>query len=156
MVYINNTIGLLYTEYIKGVLVNKVFIGVAVGIVVVVGVVGLGIASSGQSSNDTRKTEAVLTMTTIEADMQAGAVLLDVRTADEFGAGHIVGAKNLPLADIQGKTYPNASKNSKIYIYCRSGNRSAQAKTLLEGAGYTKVIDLGGMNEVVALGGKQS
>lgn len=89
----------------------------------------------------------------IQADVKNGAQLIDVRTAEEFNTGHFDGAINLPLDKIQSGEYPNVDKNTTIYLYCRSGNRSAQAKQLLEKAGFINVKDLGGLGDVEKLGG---
>jgi rhodanese-related sulfurtransferase len=94
-----------------------------------------------------------LSMQKIQNDVASGAELLDVRTAEEYAAGHINGARNLPLQNIQAGQMPNATKDKTVYVYCRSGNRSAQAKTILEKSGYT-VVDLGAMTAVESLGGK--
>ena len=73
-------------------------------------------------------------------------ILLDVRRADEFAAGHIPGAVNLPNEQI-GKAEISSlpDKNQTIYIYCRSGNRSKQAADKLLALGYTNLIEFGGI-----------
>lgn len=73
-------------------------------------------------------------------------IILDVRTAEEFAEGFIEGAINLPLDSIE-KDAENIidSTDSTILLYCRSGNRSAQAGKLLKSLGYTKVYDFGGI-----------
>ena len=85
--------------------------------------------------------------------IKSGAHLLDVRTKEEFDEGHFVRAELFPLQDIEAGKLPDISKDSKIYLYCRSGNRSSQAKALLEKAGYTDVTDLGGLAGVQRIGG---
>ena len=70
--------------------------------------------------------------------------LLDVRTAEEFSGGHIPGAVNISLPDLPQKLKRVSSKKPVI-LYCRSGNRSAQASQLLAAAGYTGIYDLGGI-----------
>lgn len=75
-------------------------------------------------------------------------ILLDVRRADEFAAGHIPGAVNLPNEKIGTEeiaSLPN--KNQTIYIYCRSGNRSKQAAEKLAAQGYTNIVEFGGIND---------
>jgi phage shock protein E len=74
------------------------------------------------------------------------ALLLDVRTASEFSSGHIEGAINIPVQELEARlaTLP-AKKDQDIVVYCRSGRRSAKAKELLEKAGFTKVHNLGPM-----------
>lgn len=73
-------------------------------------------------------------------------ILLDVRTKEEFDAGHIAGAVLLPnetIVDSQPDALPDL--NAEILIYCRSGNRSAQAANKLVAMGYTNVYDFGGI-----------
>ena len=96
-----------------------------------------------------------LSFANVQADMALGAQLLDVRTPEEFKESYISGASNLPLATIQQGGDLLLPTTTKIYLYCRSGNRSAEAKTLLEKSGYLDVTDLGGMPQVVAIGGVQ-
>ena len=80
------------------------------------------------------------------------AVLLDVRQADEFNAGHIDGAVLVPhdtIAEKIGAVVPD--KNTPVYIYCRSGRRSAIAFEAMKKLGYTDLTDLGGMDEAEKL-----
>ena len=73
-------------------------------------------------------------------------ILLDVRRADEFAAGHIPSAVNLPNEEIGKAEIPSLpDKNQTIYIYCRSGNRSKQAADKLLALGYTNIIEFGGI-----------
>lgn len=73
-------------------------------------------------------------------------ILLDVRRADEFEAGHIPGAVNLPNEGIGTEEIPSLpDKAQTIYIYCRSGNRSKQAADKLLALGYTNLIEFGGI-----------
>lgn len=72
------------------------------------------------------------------------AVLLDVRTREEYAEGHVPGSVNLPLQDIDKIKRVQADKKSAIYVYCLSGARSRQAKKFLERSGYLNVKDLGG------------
>lgn len=74
------------------------------------------------------------------------ALLLDVRSPDEYTSGHVKEAINLPVNNLDEIESLTKSKDETIYVYCRSGNRSQKAKTLLEEKGYTKVIDLGGIS----------
>ncbi|MCS6837837.1 MAG: rhodanese-like domain-containing protein [Bdellovibrionaceae bacterium] len=71
-------------------------------------------------------------------------VLLDVRTPDEFQEEHVEGAINLNLYDPQFtvKAQKQLQPNVPIYVYCRSGNRSSQAKRALEKLGFNKIHDL--------------
>ncbi|PHH98210.1 sulfurtransferase [Fusobacterium polymorphum] len=69
--------------------------------------------------------------------------LLDVREEYEYQEGHIKGAVNLPLREILEKkdTLP---KNKDIYVYCRSGHRSADAVNFLKSLGFEKVHNIEG------------
>lgn len=82
------------------------------------------------------------------------ATLLDVRTPAEYAAGHFASAVSHDSVDITAGKLPNLPEDAHIYLYCRSGNRSAAAKSALEKAGYTHVIDLGGLADVQKIGGK--
>ncbi|MEW5847531.1 MAG: rhodanese-like domain-containing protein [Myxococcota bacterium] len=76
-----------------------------------------------------------------------GAVLLDVRTREEFTAGHLPGAINIPVQDLtQRMAEVGPDKKKPVVVYCRSGNRSARAKRMLTEAGYQQVFDLGAMS----------
>jgi rhodanese-related sulfurtransferase len=71
-------------------------------------------------------------------------LLLDVRTVGEFQSGHIAGAANIPVEMLTARL-AELPKDKPIVLYCRSGNRSAQAARILRSAGYTDVYDLGGI-----------
>ena len=90
----------------------------------------------------------------IQSKIKDGAQLLDVRTAEEFDSGHFAGAINLDVEDIISGKLPDAAKDAQLYVYCRSGNRSAQAVFLLKQAGFTNITDLGGLTDVEGMGGK--
>ncbi|XP_008781235.1 thiosulfate sulfurtransferase 16, chloroplastic-like isoform X3 [Phoenix dactylifera] len=87
--------------------------------------------------------------------LQAGHRYLDVRTADEFNAGHAVGAKNIPYVFKVGsgiRKNPNFLKevlqvfeeDDEIIIGCESGRRSLMAAAELSSAGFTGITDIGG------------
>jgi rhodanese-related sulfurtransferase len=78
-------------------------------------------------------------------------LLVDVRTTEEFASGHIAGSVNIVLDTIEARLN-DIPRDRPVVLYCRSGNRSAQAATLLAKAGYTNILDLGGINEWVAQG----
>ena len=63
---------------------------------------------------------------------------MDVRTPQEFATGYIPTAVNIPVADIASHL-PTKDKSALIVVYCRSGRRSAQSKTILEGLGKATV-----------------
>lgn len=77
-------------------------------------------------------------------DASADHILIDVRTPDEFNSGHIAGSVNIPVQEL-GARLSEVPQDKTVVVYCRSGNRSAQAATILDQAGYTPVYDLGGV-----------
>lgn len=79
-------------------------------------------------------------------------VWIDVRTVEEYNDDHIDGDLNIPLATINADDFASRfGKDAQINLYCRSGNRAGQAKTILEAAGFTNVNNLGGIGDVRAL-----
>ena len=81
------------------------------------------------------------------------AVLLDVRSPDEFNSGHVNGAILAPHDSIAQTIAGIASdKNQTIYLYCRSGHRAGIALDTLKGMGYTKVENLGGLGDLAQYG----
>jgi rhodanese-related sulfurtransferase len=75
-------------------------------------------------------------------------IILDVRTPEEFAAGHIPGAINLPNESIGEAQMPELSdKKQLILVYCRSGRRSKQAAEKLVKLGYTNIVEFGGIND---------
>ncbi len=73
-----------------------------------------------------------------------GALLLDVRTRDEFQERHIDRALNIPVQELANRLGELGPKQRPIVVYCRSGARSALATTLMKNAGYD-VLDIGGI-----------
>lgn len=69
--------------------------------------------------------------------------LIDVRETDEFAAGHVPGAINLPLSQL-GSRYTELSTDKPYHIICQAGGRSAQACAFLENEGYDTTNILGG------------
>lgn len=80
--------------------------------------------------------------------MEKNALLIDVRTPEEFTAGHLKGAVNIPhgkiVACLQKK---GVKKDVPLYLYCRSGRRVKEAIKNLKKASFTHLYDLGGMND---------
>ena len=97
------------------------------------------------SSAEYKKISAEEAKTRIDSEDEV--IILDVRTEGEFNTGHIPGAILIPnetIADKMPDLLPDL--NAEILIYCRSGNRSAQAARKLIQIGYTNVYDFGGIN----------
>lgn len=74
-----------------------------------------------------------------------GAVLLDVRTPQEFAQGRIPGSRNLPLQEIDKAAQIWKDKAAPLFVYCLSGARSRQAVMSLEQMGYANVTNIGGI-----------
>ena len=73
-----------------------------------------------------------------------GAVILDVRTSEEFSSGSIQGAINLPIDRLSTIAQKVKSKDKVIITCCASGGRSAMAASVLKKEGYTNVYNGGG------------
>ena len=83
---------------------------------------------------------------------EEGIFLLDVRTPAEWTEGHIPGAFLIPLDELPARL-SELPEDQDILIYCRSGNRSAQALSILQNAGFSTVYSMtGGINDWVAAG----
>ena len=70
---------------------------------------------------------------------QAGAIILDVRTLEEFNAAHIKGAKHIPVQVIEQHLEELKALDKQIIAYCRSGRRSGKATRLMVDAGIQAV-----------------
>jgi rhodanese-related sulfurtransferase len=86
-----------------------------------------------------------------DALVAEGALLVDVRTPDEWNAGHAPGALHLPLDQLSAR-HAELPTDRRIVVICRSGGRSARATEALVGAGYDAVNLAGGMQAWAALG----
>lgn len=97
-------------------------------------------------SSPTNSALVALESLTLNNASEADVPVIDVRTPEEFAAGHIPGAINVPLDDIETDIASViGDKNDPFALYCRSGNRSGQALTVLQDAGYTTMVNLGGI-----------
>jgi len=72
--------------------------------------------------------------------------LIDVRTSEEFNAGHIEGAINIDFKneEVFYQSFQRLDKKNPVYVYCRSGNRSKKSADKLLEMGFSKVYDLKG------------
>lgn len=76
-----------------------------------------------------------------------GATIIDVRSAGEFASGHVKGSINIPLDQI-GSQSDKLKKHKHIIVCCRSGNRSGQAKRILEAKGFANITNGGNWQNV--------
>lgn len=77
-----------------------------------------------------------------------GATIIDVRTKGEYAGGHVKGSVNIPLDQLRNNTKKLKSKDHPIITCCASGMRSASAKSILKGEGYTNVHNGGSWGNV--------
>lgn len=98
--------------------------------------------------------DGVITMDAVRAGLaKGGIVLVDVREPDEFTAGHVPGAINLPLSKFDPAALPKP-EGRQVVVMCRSGHRAGRAQAIAAAAGRTDVVDYAGsMNEWTAEGG---
>jgi phage shock protein E len=85
----------------------------------------------------------------LEKLVKGGAFLVDVRSPGEYGSGSAKGAVNIPL-DVIAKNISKFKGKDNIVVFCRSGNRSGQAKYILEQNGIKNVTNGGTVNDVAA------
>ncbi|HEC23769.1 MAG TPA: rhodanese-like domain-containing protein [Chloroflexi bacterium] len=114
-------------------------------------VIGVGCAPAAPAAEVTRVTpqEVYERLPELGDDL----ILLDVRTPEEWSEdGHIEGATLIPLSELETRAAAELPKDAEIIVYCRSGNRSAQAAEYLVSAGYTRVSDMGGIRDWIAAG----
>ena len=86
----------------------------------------------------------------INAEVEAcrgtpGAVLLDVRSREEYAGGHIPGSLNLPLDEISQAARLLPDRAAPVYVYCLRGTRSARAVRALATMGYSRARSIGGI-----------
>ncbi|EKF54121.1 MAG: rhodanese-like domain-containing protein [Flavobacteriaceae bacterium] len=110
-------------------------------LIIIIGVVMLGIFKNLFGQKDNTELKEVL------AD---NAYLVDVRTPSEFASGSVKGAVNIPLDKISGQLSKFKGKKN-IVVFCRSGNRSSQAKSILEKNGFKNVVNGGTWQNVNSL-----
>lgn len=84
----------------------------------------------------------------IAAAIRSGAKVIDVRTPGEFSSGSYRKARNIPLADLASRIGDLGAKDGAIVVYCASGSRSVQAAKLLRRAGFSKVLNAGGLADM--------
>jgi phage shock protein E len=79
------------------------------------------------------------------ARKDAAVVVLDVRTPEEFAAGHVPGARNIPHGELSSRIAELAdARDKKIVLYCRSGRRVSIAEAVLKKEGFTELRHLEG------------
>ena len=80
--------------------------------------------------------------------VDSNTIVIDVRTPSEYSEGHIDGAVNIDIQDANfGTILSQLPTDGEYVVYCRSGNRSAKAVEIMKAAGFTNVVDAGGVND---------
>lgn len=126
----------------------KLIMNIIIGLVIVIGLIACNNENSSKDSKEKNQNPVYQSISAEEAKemMDGDAIVLDVRTQEEYDQGHIEGALLLPLSDIQmGELSLLEDKDQVILVYCRSGNRSETAARLLIEEGYRQVFDFGGI-----------
>ena len=86
----------------------------------------------------------------MSVEVMANVYWIDVRTTEEFNAGHIEGSVHIPYEEIaQRIAEVTSDKNASIHLYCRTGRRSGIAQETLQALGFTKAVNEGGYEDLV-------
>lgn len=101
--------------------------------------------ASCKDKSDTKEIQVLPPQEFHDATAGNDVQLLDVRTAKEFEEGHLEHAKNIDVLedDFSEKT-KTLDKDQPVYLYCRSGNRSAKASSILKDMGFKEIYDMEG------------
>ena len=102
---------------------------------------------AGTSNNQTNTYRSITMDEAVDMmTKETGYIILDVRRPDEFAAGHIPNAINVPNESIGTSEIPELpDKDQLILVYCRSGRRSKEASEKLVKLGYTNIVEFGGI-----------
>lgn len=90
---------------------------------------------------------ATISSAELAQQIQSGhaPIVLDVRSEEEFRSGHIPGARNVPIDQLEGQLATlGIAKSDEVVVHCERGARAAKAEALLDAAGYQHVVDLQG------------
>lgn len=102
----------------------------------------LAVAACGRSDGDADATPPA-----------SGPVYLDVRTPEEFAAGHVRGTLHIPVEEIEQRwTELEPYRERDMIVYCRTGRRSAAAIEVLEANGFKRLRNGGGLDSLAAQG----
>lgn len=124
---------------------EKIAIFLLSGIVLVGGGLHYAKLSEGLPSNTANMLDSVTASVFASKTTEQKRILIDVRTEEEYVAGHLPGARNIDFNSSDfTETISTLDKNDPYSIYCRSGNRSGQALKLMKTLGFTDVLDLEG------------
>lgn len=122
---------------------KRMIAALLVGLALVTGCGGAASSPSAPAGDAKPAAVAKLTAAELLKKVKAGEKLLivDVRTEEEYAAGHVDGAKLITLQSLPDGA-KGLSKKDEIILICRSGNRSTQAAQLLVAAGFTNLVNI--------------
>jgi phage shock protein E len=80
--------------------------------------------------------------------IRSGARIVDVRTPEEFAAGHVDGAENIPLDEVAARLGDFGEPTDAIVVYCRTGSRSSIALDILRKNGFSHAVNGGGLADM--------
>jgi sulfur-carrier protein adenylyltransferase/sulfurtransferase len=92
--------------------------------------------------NEAKSRIAEVSPTEAQTMRDANTVYLDVREPNEWNLGHIPSALHIPRGQLEGKVESMIGRNTRVIIYCASGNRSALAADTMQQMGYSNVMSL--------------
>jgi len=87
-------------------------------------------------------------MNIIKEKIQAGAIIIDVRSPAEFADGYYHGAKNIPVNSLLDRLADVGPKDKPVIVYCASGGRSSVAQAMLKANGFVDVTNAGGIDDM--------
>lgn len=84
----------------------------------------------------------------VEQKIKAGAVVVDVRSVDEYQDEHFPKSLNIPVNELSGRAGEIGPKDKPVVLYCASGSRSAMGTRILKSLGFTDVVNAGGLYDM--------
>lgn len=116
-------------------------------------IIALALSAATQAAANESSTPSKTSALSQKSAVQARGLWIDVRTPQEFAAGHWPGAINIPVQQIQAAiTRASPDKHTPLHLYCRSGQRAQVALQALKAMGYTHVINHGGYEDLLKKG----
>ncbi|MFL9842919.1 rhodanese-like domain-containing protein [Flavobacterium rhizosphaerae] len=111
----------------------------------IMAILALGLALTGCKKEHAKSAELVEPAAFYTAVKQDGVQVIDVRTPEEYNSGHIANAVNIDINENDfAQRLDSLDKDKAVYVYCRSGGRSAKAVDMLKAKSFTNIIELNG------------
>lgn len=118
-------------------------------LVIAISILGLTACNSFANTSSKQNNAKSQTQTQSQIKPKAKGVWIDVRSPEEYKAGHLSNSVNIPVGDIASKISAiEPNKNNPINLYCRSGRRAEVARKELLKLGYTNVTNHGGYEDL--------